>query len=137
MPNFRKRKTLNDSQIYLSKMLKRMRFSAVTQSVIHPTSTVESGSSVTNSTLCRHSFCGYDCEIIHADIGSFVSIANNVVIGASQHPLSWVSTSPAFYRGRDSIAFKAAKHEREEIKRVSIGNDVWIGSEQLSYPESK
>jgi acetyltransferase-like isoleucine patch superfamily enzyme len=38
-----------------------------------------------------------------------------------------VSTSPVFYKGRDSVKAKFSTHPREEHKRTFIGNDVWIG----------
>ena len=66
---------------YLSKVLKKARFSAIWNSRIDKTSKIESGSSFSNSIMGRHSFCGYDCEITNTIIGNFTSIANNVVIG--------------------------------------------------------
>jgi acetyltransferase-like isoleucine patch superfamily enzyme len=75
----------------------------------------------------KYSFCGYDCEIIHAEIGSFTSIANNVVIGGAKHPIDWVSTSPVFYSGRDSVTKKFSNFDLNETKKTIIGNDVWIG----------
>lgn len=112
---------------YMAKLLKKMRPNAVRGSYVHASSKLESGTSFVHSNMGRHSFCGYDCEIEHADIGSFVSIANKVVLGGGKHPLDWIGMSPAFYVGRDSIAFKAATHERPAPARVFIGNDVWIG----------
>lgn len=112
---------------YAAKMLKKLRPNAVRDSWLHPSSKLESGTSFVHSNMQRHSFCGYDCEIEHTDIGSFVSIANKVVLGGGKHPLEWVSMSPAFYAGRDSIAFKASAHERPDPARISIGHDVWIG----------
>ena len=79
----------------------------------------------------RHSFCGYDCEITNTEIGSFCSIANNVIIGGGMHPMDWVSTSPAFYIGRDSVKAKFATHTREPVKKIIIGHDVWIGQYAL------
>jgi len=114
-----------------SKVLRRLRGRAIRRSRIHRTSTVEPGSHVVHTTMDRHSFCGYDCEIAHADIGSFCSIANGVVIGGGAHPIAWASTSPAFYKGRDSIAAKFSEHEREAPRRTTIGNDVWIGQRAL------
>lgn len=64
-----------------SKALKKLRGSSIRNSVIHRTSKVESGSTVVNTTFGKHSFCGYDCEIINCDIGSFLSIASGVIIG--------------------------------------------------------
>ena len=110
-----------------SKLLKKLRGSAVVNSQIHKTSVVESGSHIVNSTFGRHSFCGYDCEIINCDLGSFCSIANNVIIGGGMHPMDWVSTSPVFYEGRDSVKAKFSTHKRDTDKRTVIGHDVWIG----------
>lgn len=67
-----------------AKMFKKIRGVAIKNSTIDKTSKVESGSQVVSSTFGRHSFCGYDCQIINCDVGSFTSIANNVVIGGAQ-----------------------------------------------------
>lgn len=65
----------------MAKLLKKIRGSAIKSSFIHPTAKVESGCNIVNVRMERHSFCGYDCEINNTEIGSFCSIANNVVIG--------------------------------------------------------
>lgn len=112
---------------YWAKLFKKVRGKAIINSSIHRTSKVEAGSEVVNSTFGKHSFCGYDCEIMHTDIGAFCSIANKVIIGGGMHPMEWVSMSPAFYEGKDSIKAKFAEHQREPIKRTTIGHDVWVG----------
>ena len=109
------------------KLLKKLRGSAVMGSQVHHTSKLESGTSFVHSIMGRHSFCGYDCEVEHTDIGSFVSIANRVVLGGGKHPMDWVGMSPVFYTGRDSVTFKASTHQRPPPARITIGNDVWIG----------
>ncbi|MEZ7172917.1 CatB-related O-acetyltransferase [Sporosarcina sp. OR05] len=110
-----------------AKIFKKARGRALINSYIHKSSKVESGSSVVNSSFGKHSFCGYDCQIINCSIGSYCSISNNVVIGGGMHPMNWVSMSPVFYKGKDSVKAKFSEHEREEIKTTTIGNDVWIG----------
>lgn len=117
-----------------AKLLKKARLSAAKNSVIHPTSKLESGTSFYNSTLDRHSFCGYDCDVANADIGSFVSIANGVVIGGGRHPMEWVAMSPVFYEGKDSVKAKFSTHPRTAAKRVTIGHDVWIGRSAIVLP---
>jgi acetyltransferase-like isoleucine patch superfamily enzyme len=107
--------------------LKKLRGSAVKNSEIHSTSKIEAGSLVVDSILGKYSFCGYDCEIISCEIGSFCSISNRVVIGGGMHPLDWIGMSPVFYEGRDSINKKFAELPRPEHKKTIIGNDVWIG----------
>lgn len=113
---------------YYSKILKKLRGSAVLNSKIHPTSKVESGSTVVNSSMGKHSFCGYNCEIINVEIGNYVSIANSVIIGGAMHPMHWVSMSPVFYEGRDSVSKKFTTFKRPEDKKTKIGADVWIGN---------
>jgi acetyltransferase-like isoleucine patch superfamily enzyme len=116
------------------KVLKKLRLTAVKDSYVHATSKLESGTSFYHSTIDRHSFCGYDCDVYCADIGSFVSIANRVVIGGGRHPMEWVGMSPVFYEGRDSVKAKFAAHARETVRRVTIGSDVWIGRSAIVLP---
>lgn len=112
---------------YWSKLFKKIKGKSIKNSLIHKTSKIEAGSEVINSKFDKHSFCGYDCEIINCEVGSFCSIANRVIIGGGMHPINWVATSPVFYEGRDSVKAKFSEHKREEPKRTLIGNDVWIG----------
>lgn len=116
------------------KLINKARLVAVRSSSVHSTSKIEAGSTFYFSTMAKHSFCGYDCEILHADIGSFTSIANGVVIGGGRHPMEWVGMSPVFYEGRDSVAAKFSKHSREPPRRVVIGHDVWIGHSAILLP---
>jgi acetyltransferase-like isoleucine patch superfamily enzyme len=118
----------------LYKLLKKLRFRAVQSGSVHPTSKLESGTLFYHATMDRHSFCGYDCDIQHADIGGFSSIANRVVIGGGRHPMEWVGMSPVFYAGRDSVKAKFSEHTRESVKRVVIGHDVWIGHSAIVLP---
>ena len=77
----------------------------------------------------RHSYHGANLEIFHKDtrIGSFCSIASNVCIGAGQHPTNWLSTHPFQYQ--NCFAIKPKSHyEFTRYKPVTIGNDVWIGT---------
>jgi acetyltransferase-like isoleucine patch superfamily enzyme len=113
------------------KALKRLRGRAIRSSTIHPSSTIEPGSEVAHSTLDRHSFCGYNCHLYYADIGSYCSIGDNCRLGMGSHPYDWIGTSPAFYHGRDSIKLKLSHHQRAPVERVSIGHDVWIGAQCL------
>ena len=118
----------------LYKLLKKLRFRAVQSGSVHPTSKIESGTLFYHSAMERHSFCGYDCDIQHADIGGFTSIANRVVIGGGRHPMEWVGMSPVFYAGRDSVKAKFSEHVREPVRRVVIGHDVWVGHSAILLP---
>ena len=66
----------------------------------------------------------------NSTIGSFCSIAGNVIMGTSQHPISWLSTSAFQYSRRDAKQVnkktKYLKFDGRSIP-VHIGNDVWIG----------
>ncbi len=114
-----------------AKLLKKLRGNAIKASSVHPTSKLESGSLMVDSTMGRHSFCGYDCSIVHCDVGSFTSISNRVTIGGVAHPMAFVSTSPAFLSHKDSIKTKFAQHEYLPRLRTVIGHDVWIGEGAL------
>lgn len=114
--------------LYLwSKIVKKIRGASIRNSNIHPSSKVEPGSQVVNTTFGRHTFCGYDCQIINCTVGAFTSISDKVVIGGGMHPMSWVGMSPVFYAGKDSVKRKYSRHERQEPQLTTIGNDVWIG----------
>ena len=114
-------------QYTYARLLKKLRGAAVRNSTVDKTSKVESGSQVVNTIMGRYSYCGYDCTIINSKIGSFSSISNSVVIGGAMHAMNWVSTSPVFYKGRDSVLKKFSEFERPTDKTTNIGNDVWIG----------
>lgn len=116
---------------YWAKLFKKLHGKAISKSAIHCTSKVEASSEVLDVIIGRHSFCGYFCTILHCDIGSFCSIGNYVTIGGGMHPMTWVSTSPAFYEGRDSIKAKFATHRRCKHEKTVIGHDVWIGERVL------
>lgn len=116
---------------YWAKFVKKFRGSSILASVVPPSSKVEAGSNIIKTQFGRHSYCGYNCEISNTQIGSFCSIANNVVIGGGTHPLEWVSMSPVFFEGRDSVTAKFSIHKRPPNKMTVIGNDVWIGERAL------
>jgi acetyltransferase-like isoleucine patch superfamily enzyme len=122
---------INLIEHFIAKLIKKMRLKSVVESTIHKTSKVESGSHIVSTTFDKYSFCGYDCQIINASIGSFCSIANNVIIGGAMHPITWVSTSPVFYLGRDSVRKKFSLHLRPNDMHTVIGHDVWIGQNAM------
>ena len=111
----------------ISKLLKKARLASAWHSSIHHTAKVEAGSSLYACIIERYSFCGYDCDFYHVNVGSFTSIASRVVIGGARHPMEWVGMSPVFYSGRDSIKKKFSEYELSKPKSTNIGHDVWIG----------
>lgn len=110
------------------KLLSKIRGVGLVNSAVDHDSKIEAGTVFVNSSMGRFSYCGYDCYLINSQIGSFCSISDCVSIGGGGHPLEWVSTSPAFYKGRDSISKRLAKLEfNYHDPKTIIGNDVWIG----------
>jgi hypothetical protein len=67
-------------------------------------------------------------HLLFADVGRYCSIGNHVAVGGSNHPMDYVSTSPAFY---DPVfggqAWVAAPYDRRG-DRVVIGSDVWLAA---------
>lgn len=118
-------------QYFWSKFMKKVRGVSIKNSSLDLTAKVESGSIFYGSRMGRHSFCGYDCEISCAEIGSFCSISNGVLIGGGRHPVEWISTSPVFYDNRDSVKTKLSRHSRPPNRTVVIGHDVWIGANAI------
>lgn len=111
----------------LSKVIKKIRLYSIKNSTIDKNSKIESGTNFINSSMARHSFCGYDCSILNTEIGAFCSIASNVKIGGVAHPVHFVSTSPVFLSHKDSIKAKFARHDYLPIVKTTVGHDVWIG----------
>ena len=125
---------MNRFKRFWNKFLKKIRTHAIYRSSVHPSAVLESGTSFYHSTIGKFSFCGYDCDINNATIGSFTSIANGVAIGMGRHPLEWAAMSCVFYNNRDSIKTKFAMHSRPPELPVVIGSDVWIGRQAAILP---
>ncbi len=85
-----------------------------------------------NVKVGAYSYVNQRSKLTNCDIGKFCSIAADVKIGLGIHPVDFASTHPAFYspQGACAITF-AQKKFFNEHKRVSIGNDVWIGANVL------
>lgn len=114
-------------EYFLAKLIKKIHLRAAINSSVDKTARIEAGCHMVNSELGRFSYCGYDCTFINTKVGAFSSIANNVIVGASSHPTSWVGMSPVFYDAKINIKEKFSFHHYDYAKRTIIGNDVWIG----------
>lgn len=76
-------------------------------------------------------------EGIYADIGKFCSIAANVRINALEHPIERLTSHKMTYRPNEyfrHIGLDADYRAYRQSKRVSIGNDVWIGHGAVIMP---
>lgn len=90
-----------------------------------------------------------DGRVYSTDFGRYCSIAAGIVIGHSNHPTRWLSTSPFQYQQSYRFNMSAAdkwddkgkydgdavdpsltrKAHAEVMRRTTIGNDVWIGND--------
>lgn len=67
--------------------------------------------------------------VTRAKIGSFCSIGPSVQIGVGMHPVSFISTFPAFFSTKNQCQVSFTNENRfEEFGSIMIGNDVWIGA---------
>lgn len=113
---------------FYAKIINRVRGKAITDSDIHPTAVIYPGSLIVSSTIGKYSYCSYDCDFENTDIGAFCSISDHVYIGAPEHPMDWVSTSPVFQKVKHSGPTKRfAEFDLPAPKRTTVGSDVWIG----------
>lgn len=83
---------------------------------------------VYQSNIGSYSYVSSNTELICADIGKFCSIAHRCYIGLGNHSLNHISTSPIFTMIKNATGYSwADTNTFQEFKRISIGNDVWIG----------
>ncbi len=89
---------------------------------------IYSGCQIIDSVIGDFTYCSYDTKINNANIGKFCSIASRVTIGAAEHPIDWISTSPVFEDVKNSgTNVKFATEKIPPVKTTNIGHDVWIG----------
>ena len=103
-------------------------FAYILESKVHTNVAILSWSRIYWSSINKYTYISDNCWIIKANIGSFCSIASNVMIGGGRHPLNYVSTSPVFYSKKNILKTCFAEAEFKEFQTTIIGNDVWIGS---------
>lgn len=100
----------------------------VRNSKIDKTAKIYSGTEFYDSSIGRHSYIGYNSEVHSCDIGAFCSIANGLIVGGADHPMNWLSTSPVFHDVGGGTGKHLSRLPIPDVKRTTIGNDVWIGS---------
>lgn len=88
---------------------------------------------INSSRIDSYTYIGRNCIVQNARIGKFCSIANDVFIGLGNHPTELVSTSPLFYRTRNTLKIKLVDEDYkfDEYHPITIGNDVWIGTRAI------
>lgn len=70
-----------------------------------------------NVQLGDYSYFAKNAQVANTTIGKFSSIGPNFCCGLGIHPMDGISTHPMFY-----------KDKVDEVKHVTIGNDVFIGA---------
>lgn len=87
------------------------------------------GSVVKDSNIGRATYIG-GARVQSCDIGSFCSIGPRTRLGGlGRHPTQWLSTHPAFFSPLQQAGFSFCERAHfDELQRVRIGNDVWIGA---------
>lgn len=92
-------------------------------------SRVLSNCTFNNVSLGSYSYVGRNSLLQNVTIGKFCSIANNVFIGLGKHPLNRFSTSPLFYKKKNTFNVSLINKDLDfkEFEKIEIGNDVWIG----------
>ena len=88
------------------------------------------------SSLGDYSYLSPGCDVAHADIGKFVSVASRVRIGPTNHPM-WRATQHHFTYRSSRYGFGADDEwifDWRRKQRVVIGNDVWLGHGAIVLP---
>lgn len=98
------------------------------------TAKICSGTQIKDSSMGRYSYCGHNCFILKAEIGSFVSIADNCRIGGANHPIKRVSTSPVFHSGKNIFKKNYASFGDIPDQPINIHSDVWVGANAIILP---
>ena len=87
---------------------------------------------IIDSIIDDYVYVGNRSRIINASIGRFCSIGGDVKIGLGKHPVSFISTFPAFFSNRMQCQISFSKENLyKESERIIIGNDVWVGENSI------
>ena len=105
-----------------------LRLSAIKGSSIDKSAKVCSGTTLNDVIVGRYTYIGHDSRINNCEIGAFSSIAGDVFIGGSSHPVEWASTSPVFHSKKNVLKKSFSDNAYITSKKTTIGNDVWIAS---------
>ena len=89
-----------------------------------------SGCIINHSTIGNYTYICRNALIQNTTIGNYCSISHEFISGLGAHPLDMFSTSPLFYRVKNTFGISVVQQNSDfvEYKPVIIGNDVWIGA---------
>ena len=83
-------------------------------------------------TVGDYTYVGPHARLVYANVGKYCSIAGGISVGAGKHPLDFVSSSPIFIARRNGTGHRWTRGVHfAEYEPVTVGNDVWIGTQVL------
>ena len=103
------------------------------KTILNKNSRVLKNCVINNVILGSYSYIGKNCLVQNVKIGKFCSIANDVIIGLGKHPIKNFSTSPIFYRKKNTLGINLVKENLDfnQYEETIIENDVWIGARAI------
>lgn len=113
-----------------NKMLKIGYMSYARESNFGLFNTLQDYVSLNNVNVGDCTYISYNTTISKTTIGKFCSIGPDCKIGLGKHPTNnFISTHPAFFTSakRAQVTF-SDKEYFQETKHITIGNDVWLGT---------
>lgn len=104
--------------------------SATSDTTIGKKSHLLSGCIINHSNIGNYTYICRNALIQNTSIGNYCSISHEFICGLGAHPLDLFSTSPLFYRVKNTFGVKVVEKDSDfvEYKPIVIGNDVWIGA---------
>lgn len=94
-----------------------------------PYTHILSGAKLCDVQVGKYSRIGVNCQVSNATIGNFTAIGKDTVITVGQHPTNYLTSHSIFYK-KGNWGWHddwIAPIDFQSDKRVTIGNDVWIG----------
>ncbi len=81
-----------------------------------------------NSNVDDYTYIAENSIFGNTTIGKFCSIGPNLISGWGLHPINGISTHPMFYSTLKQNGMTLSIEDKfEELKKIEIGNDVFIG----------
>ena len=88
---------------------------------------------INNSQIASYSYIGKNCIVQNTTMGNYCSIADDVLIGLGKHPTYLISSSPLFFRKKNTLGMQLVDKDVDfkEYANITIGHDVWIGARAI------
>lgn len=100
------------------------------RSTFTPFTHILQGAKLNNVKVGRYSRVGKNCQITNVEMGNYSVFSADCVAGVGQHPMNTLTYHSIFYKKGnwgwhdDWVKYPDGFVEQ---KRITIGNDVWIG----------